>query len=261
MQLYDKVSFEECWRNTGTGPISTKWIDINMGDDTRVNYRSINVTRGIAHSKQDGLFAATLPLEVLKLLFSQAKRTCAADSTSACTASEMLSPTCPGSPRRGSNALGFTMGKATPGVFLHASEGLRAYVHGDDFLLISMPKELPWMQRKIEEKCKLKVEMLGLDKNSCKEFSFLDRVLRWTDEGIEYESGPGHVGIKLKELICENCKAVTTPGTKDEGYAKEGVEAAGNFVEKLDDMKHSVYRALVARTKLFTLRASRRGQT
>merc|ERR1739836_245809 len=70
MRLYDKVPIEECWRNTGKAPISTKWIDINKGDDRVPKYRSRNVAREIARSKKDGLFAATPPLEVLKLVIS-----------------------------------------------------------------------------------------------------------------------------------------------------------------------------------------------
>ena len=38
MGLYDKVPIEECWRNTGKGPITTKWIDINKGDERAPNY-------------------------------------------------------------------------------------------------------------------------------------------------------------------------------------------------------------------------------
>ena len=59
MGLYDKVPIDECWQNTGKGPISTKWIDINKGDDKVPNYRPRNVAREIAYDKQDGLFAAT----------------------------------------------------------------------------------------------------------------------------------------------------------------------------------------------------------
>ena len=68
--LYDKVPIEECWRNTGKGPITTKWIDINKGDGRKTKYRSRNVAREIARKKVDGLFAATPPLEVMKLLLS-----------------------------------------------------------------------------------------------------------------------------------------------------------------------------------------------
>ena len=30
--VYTKVSIEECWRETGKGPIGTKWVDVNKGD-------------------------------------------------------------------------------------------------------------------------------------------------------------------------------------------------------------------------------------
>lgn len=39
MGLYTKVLIDECWRNTGKGPISTKWIDINKGDGRAPKYR------------------------------------------------------------------------------------------------------------------------------------------------------------------------------------------------------------------------------
>ena len=70
MKLYDKVPVSECWEKTGKGPITTKWIDINKGDEARPKYISRNVAREIARSKKDGLFAATPPLEVLKLILS-----------------------------------------------------------------------------------------------------------------------------------------------------------------------------------------------
>ena len=70
MKLYDKVPIAECWEKTDKAPVTTKWIDINKGDQTKPKYRSRNVAREIACSKQDGLFAATPPLEVMKLLLS-----------------------------------------------------------------------------------------------------------------------------------------------------------------------------------------------
>ena len=43
-------------------------------------------------------------------------------------------------------SMGFTVGKATPCVFHHARRGLRAYVHGDDFVVVGMPEDLKCMQ-------------------------------------------------------------------------------------------------------------------
>ena len=70
MKLYDKVPVEECWANTGKAPIGTKWLDISKGDVKDPNYRSRCVAKEIGHDKQDGLFAATPPLKVMKLVLS-----------------------------------------------------------------------------------------------------------------------------------------------------------------------------------------------
>ena len=41
--------------------------------------------------------------------------------------------------------------------------GLCAYVHGDDFVVTGLPKQLKFTQDKLEEKYELKVEILGPD--------------------------------------------------------------------------------------------------
>ena len=40
MGVYVKVSKQECWEQTGKGPIAMRWIDINKGDAENQNYRS-----------------------------------------------------------------------------------------------------------------------------------------------------------------------------------------------------------------------------
>lgn len=51
--------------------ISTRWIDINKGDNINPNYRSRFVGREFNDGKEDGLFAATPPLEALRLIISR----------------------------------------------------------------------------------------------------------------------------------------------------------------------------------------------
>ena len=41
---------------------------------------------------------------------------------------------------------GLKVGKATPCVFFFDEEGLRAYIHGDDFMVLELLKELKRMQ-------------------------------------------------------------------------------------------------------------------
>ena len=118
--------------------------------------------------------------------------------------------------------LGFRQGRASPCVFYHSGKNLRAYVHGADFVIVGQLAALQWMRENIEKKYELTVEMLGPDKGQVKEVRVLNRVLRWTDKGIEYEADPRHVEIILKQLNIDQCKPVTTPGTKEEGSLKSG---------------------------------------
>ena len=52
--------------------VKSRWIDINKGDDLNPNYRSRMVGKEFNDSVLDGLFAATPPLEALRLLLSWA---------------------------------------------------------------------------------------------------------------------------------------------------------------------------------------------
>ena len=70
MDLYEKVPINECYMKTGKSPISVRCIDINKGDESNPNYRSRLVAREINTHKRDDLFAATPPLEALKLILS-----------------------------------------------------------------------------------------------------------------------------------------------------------------------------------------------
>ena len=69
---YDKVPIEEAWKISGKGPIGSRWIDINKGDDEKPEYRSRLVAKEINRSPSDDMFAATPPPEAKKMLFSMA---------------------------------------------------------------------------------------------------------------------------------------------------------------------------------------------
>ena len=68
--VYIKVPVSERWEVTGKGPVKTRWIDINKGDKLHPEYRSRFVAKDFNDSKRDDLFAATPPLEAVKLLLS-----------------------------------------------------------------------------------------------------------------------------------------------------------------------------------------------
>jgi hypothetical protein len=73
--LYDVASEEECWKVTGKGPISTKWVDVNKGTEDEQEVRCRLVARDFkpkGEKEREDLFAATPPLEAKKLLFRMA---------------------------------------------------------------------------------------------------------------------------------------------------------------------------------------------
>ena len=70
MNVYKKVSLDECRARTGNGPIQCRWIDINKGDRKNPKYRSRLVAKQFADSKVDDLFAATPPVEALRAILS-----------------------------------------------------------------------------------------------------------------------------------------------------------------------------------------------
>ena len=71
MEVYEKVPIEECWKETGKGPIAARWVDINKGDEAHPNYRSRLVAKEFKTDVRPDLYAATPPSECLRLLASR----------------------------------------------------------------------------------------------------------------------------------------------------------------------------------------------
>ena len=69
----------------------------------------------------------------------------------------------------------------------------------------------------------------------------LNRVLRWTLEGIAYEPDQRHAELVVKELGLEGCKAVTSPWTTAERDAAQGESS------ELSTRDATKYRAVAAR--------------
>ena len=73
MEVWDcwqRVSASEAWKAGGKRPLKTRWVDVNKGDDARPDIRSRLVAKDIAFKKDDSFYAATPPLEALRLLLS-----------------------------------------------------------------------------------------------------------------------------------------------------------------------------------------------
>ena len=71
MGVYTRVPRSEQAR-TGGKIIKTRWVDVNKGDSSHPNYRSRLVGKEFKTGVDDTLFAATPPLEALRLIVSRA---------------------------------------------------------------------------------------------------------------------------------------------------------------------------------------------
>ena len=78
VKVFERVSVDVAWEETGAPPINVDWVDVNKGDGTRPNVRSRLVaqeTRRVSTIDAEDIsavFAATPPLEALRFLLSMA---------------------------------------------------------------------------------------------------------------------------------------------------------------------------------------------
>ncbi len=241
MGVYEKVPIQECWDVTGADPISVRWVDINKGDTLCPNYRSRLVAREFNTSDKPEWYAATPPSETLRIMLSKLAsnrkaKLMYADVSRAYfyapavrpvyvqIAAEDVEPGDEGLVGRlkmsmygtrdaaanwaaeyGATlvAAGYVQGISSPCIFHNAQHDSTIMVHGDDFVGVGNPVELGRIRAALEDKYKLKVETLSGDKADVQEVKILNKIIRWTDRGIELEADPRHAEIVVRELGLE----------------------------------------------------------
>ncbi len=137
--------------------------------------------------------------------------------------------------------LGFIAGAAGACVFRHVTRRLSCSVHGDDLTTEGPKAELDWFVQELRKKYELKENArLGPAESDDKEARILNRLVRWTKSGIEYEADPRQAERLVRDLGLEGCKTVGVPGVKS---SYDQVEQD----KELDERKQRPYRALAAR--------------
>ncbi len=88
-------------------------------------------------------------------------------------------------------------------------------VYGDDFTSTGAKEDLDWFKKALEGKYELEENArLGPGPGDDKRASVLNRVVRWTEEGLEYEADPRQAEQLVKDPRLEGAKGVGTPGVK-----------------------------------------------
>ena len=108
-------------------------------------------------------------------------------------------------------SIGFEIGKSSACLLHHKEKNLLCSVHGDDFTTVGPHDSLEWFKERLSSKYELKEgARLGSGPNDDKEGRVLNRIVRWTPEGIMYEADPRHKEKLIQELSMEESSLLTT---------------------------------------------------
>ncbi len=137
--------------------------------------------------------------------------------------------------------LGFQQGTSSPCVFKHPSKMLVVTVHGDDFTTAGACEDLDWFEGSMTEHYECTIQpRIGPGPRDAKEGIVLNRVIRWTDAGLEYEADPRQAEKLIAECGLTGSNTMATPG----------IRLSFAEVEKdqpLEPRLHTAFRASAAR--------------
>jgi hypothetical protein len=277
--VYDKVPIAEAWDRTGKAPIPVKWVDTNKGDSQNPEVRSRLVAKEFNRYKDNELYAATPPLEALRLLISEAatirrgagrrkllfvdarRAYFNADATRLTYVDLPPEDAEPGMCGRLNKCmygtrdaakrwertytddlvnLGFKQGRASPCCFVHQTRQVKCVVHGDDFTFLGTDSDLDWIQNAIAGKFEIKVRgRLGDGSGDVQEMRILNRIVKWGPAGITYEADQRHAEIIVQQFGLTEANCTVSPGEKDRRPEETS--------PPLDAASASLYRSITAR--------------
>ena len=111
--------------------------------------------------------------------------------------------------------MGFEQGCASACLFRHRQRSIVLSVHGDDFTASGSKLALDWWQKEMESRYELTVGgRLGPGPKDAKEVRCLNRIIRWTSTGIEYEADPRLAERLIQQVGLEGANGAATPGAK-----------------------------------------------
>ena len=85
--------------------------------------------------------------------------------------------------------LGFHQGLSSP--FLYEERGTAVSVHSDDFTATGPKNQLDWYEDELQKHYEVTIQpRVGPGKSDAKEALVLNRIPRWTKDGLECEADP-----------------------------------------------------------------------
>ena len=227
-EVFEESSAEECWRETGKAPTSTRWVDVKETLDDGVQIvRSPLVGRDFkmkGGGQPEQFFAATPPWEAKKLLFKMSivnskERKLETKLMFIDVLKAHVIPVCNekvfvelpdervvrlkkwlyGMRKAASSweeyytekfvQKGFQPGSSCPVVFFNKETAVKVVVHGDDFTFSGHHLEPVALRKWMESWCDIKFRgIMGSGRADTKEIEILGRTLRRTNKSLELEA-------------------------------------------------------------------------
>ena len=120
-------------------------------------------------------------------------------------------------------------GVTNPCHFTQHGRLLKGLVHGDDFIFTGHLKDLEWLRQKFEDRYACKTETIGRASHLKQSARFLNRVISYGNEGLEFEADQRLVEAIIDGLGIKDSNPSTAPGTKPKPISRAEVQ---NMMEK-----------------------------
>ena len=93
---------------------------------------------------------------------------------------------------------GFICGKAASCAFHYPQRDIKAAVHGDDIVAMGQRDQLDWLRSQVAKRCEIKADRIGPKPTDGTCAKILNRLVRWTSEGIAIEGDQRHAELTSK---------------------------------------------------------------
>ena len=103
---------------------------------------------------------------------------------------------------------------------------------------------MTWLKDTIHKSFEIKFDVLGPGAREKQEARILNRVVRWTRDGLEYEADQRHADAIVEEMGLKDARAVHTPGVSEPNATQD---------DSLDAQGCTRFRSIAARLNFLAL--------
>ena len=117
---------------------------------------------------------------------------------------------------------GFAQGKYNPCLYHHPAWKISTLVHGDDLVSTGGCENMKKFRKVLEKRFKIKTQVVGDGEgDELVEARVLNRILRVTPAGWEYEPDQRHTDMLIEGLGLSQARSVTSPGEEEKKWEEE----------------------------------------